>query len=127
MQTQVVVRVGDARIFPRSPNAQLVKMRAERKALTLASASLIFEYKLLSLVGLRDPGNLLAIGLGKGVIEYDWDGRLVWEFKIEDGYAHHDVIRLENGNTMLIESLKLFVEENHRPRANAVEIDHIAR
>ena len=51
-------------------------------------------------------GNLLAIGLGKGVIEYDWDGRLVWEFKIDDGYAHHDVIRLENGNTMLIAAKK---------------------
>ena len=33
------------------------------------------------------------------VREYDWDGNLLWEFKAPD-IAHHDVHRLENGNTL---------------------------
>lgn len=60
------------------------------------------EARVRSRLRLLPNGNLLAIGLGAGIVEFDWDGRLVWEYKIEDGYAHHDVIRLENGNTMLI-------------------------
>ncbi len=33
--------------------------------------------------------------------EYDWDGNLVWEYKNE--LIHHDLVRLENGNTMFLE------------------------
>jgi hypothetical protein len=35
------------------------------------------------------------------VREYDWNGNLVWSYK-PLGRAHHDVERLENGNTLLI-------------------------
>jgi len=35
------------------------------------------------------------------VREYDWNGNLVWRYK-PPGLAHHDVERLENGNTLLV-------------------------
>ena len=35
------------------------------------------------------------------VREYSWDGELVWRYK-PPGLAHHDVERLENGNTLLV-------------------------
>ena len=60
---------------------------------------------------LLDNGNLLAsvrteegpMGLpakGGHLIEYDWDGNLVWEH--HDQYHHHDGRRLSNGNSMYI-------------------------
>lgn len=35
------------------------------------------------------------------VREYDWEGNLVWSYR-PPGLAHHDVERLENGNTLLV-------------------------
>jgi len=50
-------------------------------------------------------GNLLVVERRKGarnrVQEFSWDGRLVWEYE-PPGSAHHDVERLENGNTLLL-------------------------
>ena len=47
-------------------------------------------------------GSLLAIARGKGVVEYDWDGRLVWDYAPPGALTHHDVVRLTNGNTLLV-------------------------
>lgn len=33
------------------------------------------------------------------VREYGWDGRVVWEYR-PSGRPHHDIVRLENGNTL---------------------------
>lgn len=55
-----------------------------------------------SRVRLLEDGSLLGITLGKGVVQYDWNGDLVWSHDLENGFAHHDVIRLRNGNTMLV-------------------------
>ena len=55
-----------------------------------------------SRVRLLEDGSLLGITLGKGVVQYDWDGSLVWSYALENGFAHHDVIRLRNGNTLLV-------------------------
>ncbi|MCB0337591.1 MAG: aryl-sulfate sulfotransferase, partial [Bdellovibrionales bacterium] len=33
--------------------------------------------------------------------EYDWDGKVVWEYKASD-VAHHDLHRLANGNTLFL-------------------------
>jgi len=60
------------------------------------------EARTKSRVRLLKDGSLLGIALGRGVVEYDWDGNLTWEYRIEGDFPHHDVIRLENGNTMLI-------------------------
>ena len=67
-------------------------------------------------------GNLLAIGLGREVVEYGWDGDLVWEYRVEEGfYPHHDVIRLGNGNTMLIKARR------GEPTDDLLEVDESGR
>ena len=51
--------------------------------------------------GRTETGNLPNTG-GKGGLlrEYDWDGRVVWEYR--DDNQHHDFRRLANGNTLYI-------------------------
>jgi hypothetical protein len=39
-------------------------------------------------------------GISGKLIEVDWDGNLVWEYK--DPYMHHDFHRLPNGNTLTL-------------------------
>jgi len=51
-------------------------------------------------------GSLLAIGLDRTIEEYDWDGKLVWQAKVEGKVPHHDVGRLGNGNTVVIIATK---------------------
>lgn len=55
------------------------------------------------LVNIRQPLSERPIGLsglaGK-LIEYDWDGNVVWEYS--DPYMHHDFYRMSNGNTMVV-------------------------
>lgn len=70
---------------------------------------------------LLPDGNLLAIGLGRSIVEYDWEGNLVWEYPVEDGYPHHDVIRLSNGHTLLIKG------RNHEPTDDLIEVDQKGR
>lgn len=53
-----------------------------------------------SRVKLLADGSLLGLALGRSVVEYDWEGRLVWEYEVNPHLPHHDVIRLANGNTM---------------------------
>lgn len=55
-----------------------------------------------SRIRLLADGSLLGIALGKGVVQYDWDGNLTWRHDLETGFTHHDVVRLGNGNTMLV-------------------------
>lgn len=51
--------------------------------------------------GRTSEGNLPTTG-GKGGLlrEYDWDGKLLWEYR--DDNQHHDFRRLENGHTLYI-------------------------
>lgn len=60
------------------------------------------EARVKSRLRLLDDGSLLAIALGRGVVEYDWEGNLIWSHEAEHGFAHHDVIRLTNGNTVTL-------------------------
>jgi hypothetical protein len=60
------------------------------------------EARARSRVRLLEDGSLLAIGLGRTIRRYDWDGDLVWELRLEEKIPHHDVIRLANGNTMVL-------------------------
>jgi hypothetical protein len=43
-------------------------------------------------------------GAGGRIQEFDWDGELVWEFKLanERQMPHHDITRMPNGNVLLI-------------------------
>jgi outer membrane protein assembly factor BamB len=49
-------------------------------------------------------GSLAVIGTDNLVKEYDWDGRLKWAFRlaVEDDFPHHDLIRLDNGNYLVL-------------------------
>lgn len=60
------------------------------------------EARVKSRIRLLEDGSLLAIARGRGVVEYAWDGHLRWEYRLENAIPHHDVIRLANGNTMLV-------------------------
>jgi hypothetical protein len=60
------------------------------------------EARLKSRVRLLPDGSILGIGLGRLVAEYDWEGRPVWEFRTPGAIPHHDVLRLANGNTLVL-------------------------
>lgn len=45
----------------------------------------------------------------KRVSEYDWEGNLVWSYT-SDYHIHHDVRRLDNGNTLLLLNVPLPLE-----------------
>ncbi len=58
--------------------------------------------RIKSRVRLLADGSILGIGLGHQVVEYDWAGRPTWEWNVPNGFPHHDVIRLANGNTLVL-------------------------
>ncbi|MEP7012400.1 MAG: arylsulfotransferase family protein [Acidobacteriota bacterium] len=58
--------------------------------------------RIKSRVRLLPDGSILGIGLGHQVVEYEWDGRQTWEWNVPHGFPHHDVIRLKNGNTLVL-------------------------
>ncbi len=60
------------------------------------------EARIKSRVRLLADGSILGIGLGHQVVEYDWHGRKTWEWNVPHGFPHHDVIRLKNGNTLVL-------------------------
>ena len=45
------------------------------------------EVDLRSRIRLLPDGSLLGISTGKAVVEYDWDGNLVWEYESETFYS----------------------------------------
>ena len=77
-------------------------------------------------------GNLLVVERKMGemntVREYDWEGRLVWEYK-PPGPAHHDVERLSDGNTLLLymepipEEVKRKIKDPVRKSARLIYAD----
>jgi hypothetical protein len=60
------------------------------------------EARVKSRVRLLPDGSILGLGLGREVVEYDWEGRKTWEFRTPGAIPHHDVIRLANGNTLVV-------------------------
>lgn len=51
---------------------------------------------------LLPDGGLLVFGVGRSVMELDWEGHLRWQRRFRDALPHHDLIRLTNGNTLLL-------------------------
>ena len=56
-----------------------------------------------------DEGAPLKAAKGGRILELDWDGNVVWEHVDHD--QHHDLRRLENGNTLYIAWEELSDEE----------------
>lgn len=60
------------------------------------------EVEARSRVRLLDDGSLLTIALGGSKVQqFDWRGRLIWEYETGGPLPHHDLIRLANGNILL--------------------------
>ena len=51
-------------------------------------------------IKLLDNGNLLVIQWGPGALEFDPDGNMVWQYKVDR--AHHDFLKMPNGNVLLL-------------------------
>jgi len=53
---------------------------------------------------LNKDGSLAVIGTDNLVKEYSWDGELQWVFRLaaEEDFPHHDLIRLESGNYLVL-------------------------
>jgi hypothetical protein len=77
--------------------------------------------RLKSRARLLADGSLLGIALGRGVVEYDWNGVEAWRYTADNGFAHHDVIRLANGNTMTL------IRPDDDPFDEVIEIDRAGR
>ena len=60
------------------------------------------EARVKSRLRLSTDGSLLAIGLDRSVVEYDWEGNLLWSYTFETETPHHEVVRLENGNVLTV-------------------------
>jgi hypothetical protein len=56
-----------------------------------------------------DPGR----GQTNMLREYNWGGKVVWEFRLPEGYIsfNHDLVRLPNGNTLVNASIEREVHE----------------
>ncbi len=55
-------------------------------------------------VRLDREGRLAVIGIDDRIKEYDWEGNLTWQFALpnEDDFPHHDLIKLANGNFLIL-------------------------
>ena len=55
-------------------------------------------------IRLNRDGTLVVIGTDNLIKEYDWDGKLRWFYRlpIEEDFPHHDLIRLANGNYLVL-------------------------
>ena len=55
-------------------------------------------------IRLNRDGTLAVIGTDNLIKEYDWDGKLKWIYRlaIEGDFPHHDLIRLANGNYLVL-------------------------
>jgi outer membrane protein assembly factor BamB len=51
----------------------------------------------------RAPDSFSAIDFGQAVVELDWNGNVVWRYQAPRGWLiHHDMARLQNGNTLIL-------------------------
>jgi len=51
----------------------------------------------------RDPNSFSYHDFEKEVIEFDWYGNVVWHYNAPENWnIHHDMVRLQNGNTLIL-------------------------
>jgi hypothetical protein len=76
---------------------------ARRPVLVDMNGRVVHEWpaaRVKSRVKLLPDGNLLGLSLGRGIVEYDWEGELVWSYDVVAGIPHHDVVRTAAGTTI---------------------------
>ncbi len=71
------------------------------------NSRVVHSWPLVRAVGrarLNRDGSLAVIGTDNLVKEYSWDGELQWVFRlaVAEDFPHHDLIRLENGNYLVL-------------------------
>ena len=72
---------------------------------------------------LNRDGSLAVIGTDNLVKEYSWDGKLQWVFRleVEEDFPHHDLIRLEEGNYLVL------AHDGHSHTDSLLEVDRRGR
>ena len=90
-----------------SPGYNLVLYRRRVPMLIDMRGRVVHSWPEVRAVGrarLSPDGRLLVIGVDDLIKEYDWEGRLLWAYGLprEDDLPHHDVIKLGNGNVMVL-------------------------
>jgi len=98
-------------VFPAGPKAVLIDM----------NGSVVNEWDVRAVrAKLLKNGNVIVVTRRRpqrgAVQEFSWDGRLVWEYEPPGpaGHAHHDIQRLDNGNTLLLN--KELLPEEYRKK-----------
>lgn len=77
-------------------------MRQARVRLIDMNGNVVHEWKIRTpRAKLLKNGNLLVIERGR-VREYSWGGSIVWEYEPPSRHPHHDLQRLDNGNTLIL-------------------------
>ena len=65
---------------------------------------------------LSQDGHLLVISPEDRIEEYDWEGRLLFRYALPEGHRpHHDVIKLRNGNILVLAQFEVEIENRSRP------------
>lgn len=74
------------------------------------------EVRAASRARMSHHGDLLVISTKHRIEEYDWEGHLLFRYALPEGHKpHHDVIRLRNGNILLLSNSEVEVETRSRP------------
>jgi outer membrane protein assembly factor BamB len=90
-----------------SPGYNLVFYRRRVPLIIDMNGRIVHSWPLVRATGrvrLNRDGSLAVIGSDNLIKEYTWDGELVWHFQLKDAHnlPHHDLIRLRNGNYLIL-------------------------
>lgn len=120
------LRVNDAAAFEgytlfsplRSGSAFLLDMKGEvahewKHGLPPMSPYLLDNGRLMLISRIDDNPVFFGGGIGGRITEYDWDGKLTWEYVLstESQILHHDIEPLPNGNVLAIVWNRMSAEE----------------
>jgi hypothetical protein len=90
-----------------SPGYNLVFYRRRVPLIIDMNGRIVHTWPLVRATGrvrLNRDGSLAVIGSDNLIKEYSWNGELTWHFRLKDAHnlPHHDLIRLQNGNYLVL-------------------------